>query len=81
MAISKNKYILILRRINISGKNLISINSLKNCMKEIGFKNLITYLNSGNVIFESNRDIMYKKINNMLKEKTNLVRCCCLASK
>lgn len=75
MAISKDKYILFLRGINISGKNLISMCSLKNCMEEIGFKNVITYLNSGNVIFESdieNRNIMSKTIDDMLKEKFNL---------
>jgi uncharacterized protein (DUF1697 family) len=47
-------YIALLRGINISGKNKISMPLLKAAFEEIGFSNVSTYINSGNVIFSSN---------------------------
>ena len=47
------KYIVLLRGINISGKNIISMKSLKEEVELLGYKNVITYLNSGNIILES----------------------------
>ncbi len=49
------KYIALLRGINISGKNKVSMAELK-IELEKKYKNVITYLNSGNVIFESDID-------------------------
>jgi len=46
------KYIALLRGINISGKNKISMGELKSELDK-KYKNVSTYLNSGNVIFES----------------------------
>lgn len=48
------KYIVLLRGINISGKNKISMNELKSKLEGYNYKNVITYLNSGNIILESN---------------------------
>lgn len=48
------KYIALLRGINISGKNKISMSELKKVLEENKYQNVVTYLNSGNVIFESN---------------------------
>ena len=50
------KYIVLLRGINISGKNKISMNELKAGLEKIGFENVSTYLNSGNAIFQSEID-------------------------
>ena len=47
------KYIALLRGINISGKNKIAMNELKNEFIILGYKEVTTYLNSGNVVFES----------------------------
>ena len=47
------KYIVLLRGINISGKNKISMCELKKTLEENNYKNVITYLNSGNIILES----------------------------
>lgn len=44
-------YIALLRGINISGKNKISMPELKTTLSEKGFADVKTYLNSGNVIF------------------------------
>lgn len=43
--------IALLRGINISGKNKISMPELKTALSEKGFADVKTYLNSGNVIF------------------------------
>ena len=45
------RYIALLRGINISGKNKISMPDLKTALTEKGFADVKTYLNSGNVLF------------------------------
>ena len=45
------RYIALLRGINISGKNKISMPELKASLTEKGFADVKTYLNSGNVLF------------------------------
>jgi uncharacterized protein (DUF1697 family) len=47
------KYIAILRGINVSGKNMIKMPLLAKAMEKAGFENIQTYLQSGNVIFTS----------------------------
>ena len=46
-------YIGFLRGINVGGNHKISMPVLKECFEENGFQNVITYLNSGNVIFST----------------------------
>lgn len=69
------KYIALLREINISDKNKISMSELKLELEKNKYQNVSTYLNSGNVIFESNinnkEDIM-KDIYKIIKNKFNL---------
>jgi uncharacterized protein (DUF1697 family) len=48
-----NTYISLLRGINVSGHNMISMPDLKKLYESLGFKNVVTYLQSGNVIFDS----------------------------
>lgn len=47
------KYIALLRGINVGLKNRLSMAQLKQVFESIGFKNVTTYINSGNVIFEA----------------------------
>ena len=54
------KYIALLRGINISGKNKIVMSELKKEFTNLGYKEVVTYLNSGNVVFES--DIKDKNV-------------------
>ena len=56
------KYIVLLRGINISGKNLISMKSLKEELELLEYKNVITYLNSGNIYIDN------VKINDLTRE-------------
>ena len=47
------KYIALLRGINVGGKNTIKMADLKATFERRGFQNVITYINSGNVLFDS----------------------------
>jgi len=47
------KYIALLRGINVGGKNIIKMADLKTAFAQQGFQNVITYINSGNVLFTS----------------------------
>ncbi len=47
------RYIALLRGVNISGKNKVPMAELKKGFEEMGFAEVRTYLNSGNVIFSS----------------------------
>jgi uncharacterized protein (DUF1697 family) len=46
-------YVALLRGINVGGKNLIKMPTLKACFEEHGFERVATYIQSGNVLFES----------------------------
>jgi len=46
------KYIVLLRGINVGGKKRIKMADLVEALEPLGFKNIRTYLQSGNVIFE-----------------------------
>jgi uncharacterized protein (DUF1697 family) len=47
-------YFLFLRAINVGGHNMIKMKNLVLWMEQLGFSNVKTYLNSGNVIFKAN---------------------------
>jgi len=58
------KYIVLLRGINVGGKNKISMKELKELLEEYGFLDVVTYINSGNIVFSShNSDIEFLKRN------------------
>ena len=44
-------YVALLRGINVGGKNVIRMAELRNCFKTEGFRDVSTYIQSGNVIF------------------------------
>ena len=50
-----NTYITILRGINVSGHKLIKMDALRTLFEEMGFKNIRTYIQSGNVVFQSKK--------------------------
>lgn len=45
-------YISILRGINVSGSNLLKMDLLREMCKDLGFRNVNTYIQSGNVVFQ-----------------------------
>lgn len=50
------KYIALLRGINVGGKNKISMPELKAAFEDNGYKDVVTYINSGNIVFSSHND-------------------------
>ena len=68
-------YIAFLRGINISGKNKITMSDLKAEFEHLGYVDVITYLNSGNVLFATNSDNVSKlryDIETMIHDKMGL---------
>ena len=53
-----NKYISILRGINVSGQKKIKMTDLKALYESLDFQNVVTYIQSGNVIFDTLVDSM-----------------------
>ncbi len=47
------KYLALLRGINVGGNNIIKMSGLKEAFEKNGYTNVKTYIQSGNVIFES----------------------------
>jgi uncharacterized protein (DUF1697 family) len=45
------RYVALLRGINVGGNNLIKMVALKACFEAQGFRDVVTYLQSGNVVF------------------------------
>lgn len=46
------KYVILLRGINVGGKNKIKMADLKSLLSDSGFQNIKTYIQSGNIICE-----------------------------
>jgi len=50
------RYVVLMRGINVGGKNKIPMRELKSYLEQHGFEDVITYINSGNVIVRSKLD-------------------------
>jgi uncharacterized protein (DUF1697 family) len=64
-------YIALLRGINVGGKNIIKMEQLKQVFVDLGFSDVKTYIQSGNVIFrtsESDKLTLIDKIENQLQQ-------------
>lgn len=69
------KYIAFLRGINVGGKNKIAMFDLKLAFEEISLYDVLTYINSGNVIFSSdnrNKDELIRKVEFSITTKFGL---------
>lgn len=68
------KYVALLRAINVGGNNIIKMSDLKLEFETMGFDNVKTYIQSGNVIFESkinDRKKLEQTIEKALSSKFN----------
>jgi uncharacterized protein (DUF1697 family) len=66
-----SRYVALLRGINVGGKNLIKMAALKTCFEEQGFTDVVTYIQSGNVLFtagESGSEKLARRIERALVE-------------
>jgi len=70
-----NIFVALLRGVNVGGNNMISMSSLKKSFEAMGFTNVSTYINSGNIIFdakEKDARKLEKKIEQMLSREYQL---------
>jgi len=66
------QYLALLRGINVGGKNIIKMSDLKACFESIGFSDVMTFIQSGNVLFKSeeeNKNIITKNIKKVLSKR------------
>lgn len=49
------RYVALLRGINVGGNNIIKMTDLKASFEKMGFQNVSTYIQSGNVLFSSDK--------------------------
>ena len=49
-------YVALLRGINVGGKNKLAMAELKSLFASLGFEDVVTYIQSGNVVFRSASD-------------------------
>lgn len=64
-------YIAILRGINVSGQKKIKMDELREALASLGFSNLTTYIQSGNVVFQATPEdnlVLAQKIHNRIEE-------------
>ena len=66
-----NTYILLFRGINVGGKNTIKMKVLVSFLEDQGFSRVRTYIQSGNVVFESDDDAQHitEKINSAIQQQ------------
>lgn len=68
------KYIAFLRAINVSGSRIIKMELLRTTIESMGFKNIATYIQSGNLYFETSatkNETLARKIEKHLLTELN----------
>ena len=71
---TETQYLALLRSINVGGNNIIKMTDLKACFENMTFTDIVTYIQSGNVLFKSDEKDKIKltnKIEKVLSEKFN----------
>ena len=75
MAVAATTFVAFLRGINVGGNNMVRMQPLKESFERLGFTDVSTYINSGNVLFRSRaRDArrLERKIDAMLATEFGL---------
>lgn len=69
MEVNSLRYVLLLRGINVGGKNKVSMSELKGLLLSEGFEDISSYINSGNLFFCSalNHENCISKITTILE--------------
>lgn len=66
------QYLALLRGINVGGNNIIKMVDLKACFESMGFSDVMTYIQSGNVLYkaaETDKTKLTTKIEGVLSER------------
>ncbi len=66
------KYVSLLRGINVGGKKKIKMADLKSMYELLGFENVVTYIQSGNVVFNYKKTAL-PSLENLIQEKIKTV--------
>jgi uncharacterized protein (DUF1697 family) len=69
---TESQYLVLLRGINVGGNNIIKMADLKACFESMGFVDVVTYIQSGNVVFkaaEKDKAKLTTKIESVLSER------------
>lgn len=69
------KYVALLRGINVGGHNKIKMEELREMFSTLGFENIKSYINSGNVIFDARKtknEILVTKIEKAIQKSFSL---------
>ncbi len=72
MTASNHTYIALLRGINVGGNNIVKMVDLKTCLESMGITEVTTYIQSGNVVFQSdeaNTEILEKRMEEKLSKR------------
>jgi hypothetical protein len=71
LRIKKMKYIALLRGINVGGSKKVEMKKLKALFESLGYENVLTYINSGNIIFESieNKESVRQEVERSMKKE------------
>ena len=69
------RYVLLLRGINVGGKNKVVMSELKEFLKRAGFSDVDSYINSGNLFFASDESVenIVLKVEKVLEENYEFV--------
>ena len=60
------RYAVLLRGINVGGNHKVVMSELRDLVSQLGFEQVETYINSGNLFFESSED--YRQIHDKLSQ-------------
>ena len=66
------QYLALLRGINVGGNNIIKMTDLKACFENMGFAEVVTFIQSGNILFkaaEKDKTRLTTKIEGVLSER------------
>jgi uncharacterized protein (DUF1697 family) len=72
---SATTFVALLRGVNVGGKNMISMSSLKVSFGRLGLRDVATYINSGNILFkaaEADARKLEKRVEQMLASEYQL---------
>jgi uncharacterized protein (DUF1697 family) len=78
------KYLALLRGINVGGNNIIRMKDLKETIESNGFQQVVTYIQSGNVVFDSeekDKKLITEKLEKLLSKTFNYQASIVLLSK
>lgn len=62
-------HVALLRGINVGGHTKVEMTKLRFIFSELGFDNISTYINSGNVIFDDSKGLSIEHINQVIEKR------------